>query len=55
MAIGEAVADPDWESKKEPDEAVITESNRAGRTMVCPIRLTNGFQSGASCRVAALT
>jgi hypothetical protein len=51
MADGEAVADPDWESKEGhyrvrldnkwvdvPDEAVITEPNRAGRTMVWPIR-----------------
>ncbi len=45
MADGETVADPDWESKEGhyrvrldnkwvdvPDEAVITEPNRAGRT-----------------------
>jgi hypothetical protein len=51
MADGEAVADPDWESKEGhyrvrldnkwvdvPDEAVITETNRAGRTMVWPMR-----------------
>ena len=51
MADGEIVADPDWESKDGhyrvrlennwtdvPDDAVITESNRAGRTMVWPIR-----------------
>ena len=48
MTDGEAVADPDWESKEGvrldnkwvdvPDEAVITEPNRAGRTMVWPIR-----------------
>ena len=51
MADGEAVTDPDWESKEGhyrvrlgnkwvdvPDEAVITEPNRAGRTMVWPIR-----------------
>ncbi len=51
MADGEAVADPDWQSKDGhyqvrlenrwidvPDDAVITEPNRAGRTMVWPIR-----------------
>ena len=51
MADGEAVADPDWESKEGhyrvrldnkwvdvPDEAVITEPNRAGRMMVWPMR-----------------
>jgi hypothetical protein len=50
-ADGYAVADPDWESKSGhyrvriegewfdvPDEAVITEPNRAGRTMVWPIK-----------------
>ena len=50
MADGESVADPDWESKDGhyrvrlenmwidvPDDAVITEPNRAGRTMVWPI------------------
>jgi hypothetical protein len=49
MADGEAVADPDWESKEGhyrvrldnkwvdvPDDAVVTEPNRAGRTMVWP-------------------
>ena len=49
-ADGTAVADVDWESKDGhyrvriqeqwwdvPDEAVITEPNRAGRTMVWPI------------------
>ena len=52
MADGEAVADPDWESKEGhyrvrldnewinvPDDAVITEPNRAGRTMVWPLRI----------------
>jgi hypothetical protein len=51
MADGESVADPDWESKDGhyrvrlennwvdvPDDAVITEPNRAGRTMVWPMR-----------------
>jgi len=51
MADGESVADPDWDSKEGhyrvrlennwvdvPDDAVITEPNRAGRTMVWPIR-----------------
>lgn len=50
-ADGYAVSDPDWESKSGhyrvriegewhdvPDDAVITEPNRAGRTMVWPIR-----------------
>jgi hypothetical protein len=54
MADGEAVADPDWESKDGhyrvrlenawidvPDDALITEPNRAGRTMVWPIRIDN--------------
>ena len=47
MADGQAVADPDWETKDGhyrvrlgnkwydvPDEALIAEPNRAGRTMV---------------------
>lgn len=51
VADGYAVADPDWESKDGhyrvridgewitvPDDAVITEPNRAGRTMVWPIK-----------------
>jgi len=50
-ADGIAIADPDWESREGhyrvrldgewiivPDEAVITEPNRAGRTMVWPIK-----------------
>jgi hypothetical protein len=50
VADGEVVADPDWESKDGhyrvrlenkwvdvPDEALITEPNRAGRTMVWPV------------------
>jgi hypothetical protein len=50
-ADGFAVSDPDWDSKDGhyrvhldgqwivvPDEAVITEPNRAGRTMVWPIK-----------------
>lgn len=54
MADGETVADPDWESKgghyrvrlenvwiDVPDDAVITEPNRAGRTMVWPMRIAN--------------
>jgi hypothetical protein len=54
MADGESVADPDWESKNGhyrvrlennwidvPDDAVITEPNRAGRTMVWPMRFDN--------------
>lgn len=55
-ADGYAVADPDWESKSGhyrvkiegewhdvPDEAVITEPNRAGRTMVWPIKGWGGI------------
>ena len=51
MADGETVADPDWESKDGlyrvrlenswidvPDDALITEPNRVGRTMVWPLR-----------------
>jgi hypothetical protein len=54
MADGESVADPDWDSKEGhyrvrlenswidvPDDAVVKEPNRAGRTMVWPVR-TNG-------------
>jgi hypothetical protein len=50
-ADGFAVSDPDWESKDGhyrvrldgewiivPDDAVITEPNRAGRTMVWPVK-----------------
>ena len=50
MADGTVVADPDWDSKEGhyrvrldnkwvdvPDDAVITEPNRAGRTMVWPV------------------
>jgi hypothetical protein len=50
-ADGVAVSDPDWDSKNGhfrvrldgewidvPDEAVIKEPNRAGRTMVWPIK-----------------
>ena len=55
VADGLAVADPDWESKDGhyrvriegewitvPDDAVITEPNRAGRTMVWPIKSSLG-------------
>ena len=65
MADGEAVADPDWESKEghyrvrldnkwidAPDEAAITEPNRAGRTMVWPIRFDEQISISASCRLA---
>jgi hypothetical protein len=54
-ADGFAVSDPDWDSKDGhyrvhldgewivvPDEAVITEPNRAGRTMVWPIKSSVG-------------
>jgi hypothetical protein len=50
-ADGVVIADPDWESKEGhyrvrldgewilvPDDAVITEPNRAGRTMVWPVK-----------------
>ena len=55
-ADGVIVADPDWESHQGhyrvrldgqwievPDEAVITEPNRAGRTMVWPVRTAFGI------------
>jgi hypothetical protein len=55
-ADGVAVADPDWESHQGhyrvrldgqwievPDEAVITEPNRAGRTMVWPVKTAFGI------------
>ena len=55
-ADGSAVADVDWESKNGhyrvrlegqwidvPDDAVITEPNRAGRTMVWPIKDSQGI------------
>ncbi|MBI5260592.1 MAG: hypothetical protein HY852_02095 [Bradyrhizobium sp.] len=55
-ADGVAVADPDWESQNGryrvrlegqwiivPDEAVIKEPNRAGRTMVWPIKGSLGI------------
>ncbi|MBI5318315.1 MAG: hypothetical protein HZB49_02570 [Bradyrhizobium sp.] len=55
-ADGYAVADPDWESKSGhyrvriegewhdvPEDAVITEPNRAGRTMVWPIKGWGGL------------
>jgi hypothetical protein len=51
MADGETVADPDWEAKDGhyrvwldggwidvPDDALITEPNLFGRTMVWPVR-----------------
>ena len=54
-ADGVAVADPDWDSHnghyrvrldgewvEVPDEAVITEPNRAGRTMVWPVKTVFG-------------
>jgi hypothetical protein len=60
MADGEIVADPDWESKDGhyrvrlenqwfdvPDNSVITEPNRAGRTMVWPLR--NGAAISIRC------
>jgi hypothetical protein len=55
-ADGFAVSDPDWESREGhyrvrlegkwvmvPDDAVITEPNRAGRTMVWPIKSALGI------------
>jgi hypothetical protein len=54
-ADGFAVSDPDWESRDGhyrvrlegewipvPDDAVITEPNRAGRTMVWPVKSSLG-------------
>jgi hypothetical protein len=59
-ADGFAVSDPDWESKDGhyrvrvdsrwidvPDDAVITEPSRAGRTMVRPIKGSIGPHSAA--------
>jgi hypothetical protein len=56
VADGFAVSDPDWESKgghyrvridnewiDVPDDAVITEPNRVGRTMAWPIKGTLGI------------
>ena len=56
LADGETVSDPDWDVKggkyrvrldgqwiAVPDDAVITEPNRAGRTMVWPLRLGDGI------------
>jgi hypothetical protein len=56
VADGVVVADPDWESKDGhyrvrlegewimvPDDAVITEPNRAGRTMVWPVKGSLGI------------
>jgi hypothetical protein len=56
VADGFALADPDWESKDGhyrvriggewvtvPDDAVIKEPNRAGRTMVWPIKDSFGI------------
>jgi hypothetical protein len=56
IADGETVADPDWDSKDGhyrvrlsgewidvPDDAVITEPNRAGRTMVWPLDSADGL------------
>lgn len=55
-ADGFAVSDPDWQSRDGhyrvridgewidvPDDAVITEPNRAGRTMVWPLRGSDGL------------
>ncbi len=55
MADGETVSDPDWESRDGhyrvrleqgwidvPDDAVITEPNKFGRTMVWPIKFGDG-------------
>lgn len=56
VADGRVVTDPDWDSKdghyrvridgewiNVPDDAVITEPNRAGRTMVWPIKGSLGI------------
>ena len=55
VADGETVSDPDWETKDGhyrvrlqgawvdvPEDAVITEPNLSGRTMVWPIRYEGG-------------
>ena len=55
MADGETVSDPDWESKDGhyrvrlqnawidvPDDALITEPNKFGRTMVWPVKFEGG-------------
>ena len=65
FADGFAVSDVDWESKDGhyrvrlennwidvPDDALITEPNRAGRTMVWPMRFDGQIFTGASCPAA---
>src|SRR3954447_9573660 len=55
VADGFAIADPDWESRDGhyrvridgewiivPDDAVVTEPNRAGRAMVWPVKSSFG-------------
>ena len=55
LSDGETIADPDWESKDGhyrvrldgqwidvPDDALVTEPNRAGRTMVWPMPMIEG-------------
>lgn len=62
-ADGSVVSDPDWESKDGhyrvridgewydvPDDAVITEPNRVGRTMVWPIPLWDYSRGGSTKR-----
>ena len=64
-ADGSVVSDVDWESKdghyrvrldgqwiEVPDDAVITVPNRAGRTMVWPVKDWLGFRSAAFCPAA---
>jgi hypothetical protein len=56
IADGETIADPDWDSKDGhyrvrlmgewidvPDDAVIREPNRAGRTMIWPLNSLDGL------------
>lgn len=62
LADGETVADPDWETKgghyrvrlgnewiHVPDDAVITEPNKFGRTMVWPLRGYDGDVKSIRC------
>jgi hypothetical protein len=64
VADGLAVSDPDWEKNGHyrvrleykwidvSNDAVITKPNRAGRTMVWPIKGSLGTTIDASCRAA---
>jgi hypothetical protein len=65
FADGFAISDVDWESKgghyrvrlennwiDVPDDALITEPNLVGRTMVWPLRFDGQILTGASCPAA---